>query len=77
MATALDVEWAATKAAAAMRYLAERYPESAGAEVLHPYQDAAHEAAVAGDREAYLEALRSYMKVGRDVAPRVRKGEAA
>ncbi len=76
MARALDVEWTADKAAAAMRYLAERYPECAGSEALHAHQDAAHQAAVSGDQEAFLEALRSYMRAGRDEALRIRK-EAA
>lgn len=30
---------------------------------------AEHEAALLGDREAYREALRCYMKAGRDAAP--------
>jgi hypothetical protein len=76
MALALDTEWAATKAASAMHYLAERYPECSASPKLHSHQDAAHEAAVAGDQEAYLEALRSYMRAGRDEALRVR-GSAA
>ncbi len=45
---ALDVEWSAVKAAEAMRYLALHYPECSGSEALHPHQDAAHAAAVAG-----------------------------
>jgi hypothetical protein len=71
-----DVEWYAERAGEALAYLAERYPESAGSPELHPHQDAAHKAAVAGEREGYLEALRSYMRVGRDEALRIRK-EAA
>ena len=73
---ALDTEWCAVKAADALRWLAANYPECAGSEALHPHQDAAHAAAVAGDVGAYLEALRSYMRVGRDEALRIRK-EAA
>lgn len=73
---AWDTEWAATKASEAMQYLAASYPEASGSEALHPHQDAAHAAAVAGDREAYLEALRGYMRAGRDEALRIRK-EAA
>ena len=76
MATALDTEWAATKAVGAMRWLAERYPECAASEALHPFQDAAHLAAVAGDQEAFLEALRGYMRAGRDEALKIR-GRAA
>ena len=73
---AWDTEWAAGRASAAMKYLAAFYPESAGSEELHPFQDAAHEAAASGYSEAYLEALRSYMRAGRDEALRIRK-EAA
>ncbi len=71
-----DTEWAAEKASAAMRYLADFYPEAAGSEALHTHQDAAHEAAVEGDSEAYLEALRRYMRAGRSVALQVRKAAA-
>ena len=73
---AWDTEWAATKASEAMRYLAAFYPECATSEALHPHQDAAHQAAVSEDREGYLEALRAYMRAGRDEALRIRK-EAA
>ncbi len=69
---ALDVEWCAERASEALKYLAVFYPECSGSEVLHGHQDAAHEAAVAGDQEAYLEAPRSYMRAGRDEALRVR-----
>lgn len=71
-APAWDTEWAAERAAEAMRFLAEHYPECAGAEELHPHQDAAHEGAVEGDREAYVQALRRYMRAGRGVAMRAR-----
>lgn len=71
-----DVEWAAERAAAATKYLAVHYPECAGAPELHPEQEAAHKAAVVGDREAYLEALRGYMRAGRRVALAIRKGAA-
>ncbi len=73
---ALDVEWCATKASEAMRYLAEHYPECAGSESLHPVQDAAHAAAVAGDEPGYLEALRGFMRAGRDEALRSRERAA-
>jgi hypothetical protein len=75
-ARAWDTEWAAEKASATMRYLADFYPECSASEALHPHQDAAHEAAVSGDHEGYLEALRSYMRAGRDEAMPIRK-EAA
>ncbi len=42
-APAWDTEWAAQKAADAMRWLAENYPECAGSEELHPHQDAAED----------------------------------
>jgi hypothetical protein len=71
-----DLEWAATKASEAMRYLAAFYPECSGSSKLHPHEDAAHEAAVSGDREKYLEVLRSYMRAVRDEALRARR-EAA
>jgi len=37
---------------------------------------AAHEAAVSGDGEAYLQALRGYCRTGRAVALQIRKGAA-
>lgn len=74
---AWDTEWAAEKASAAMVYLGDFYPECSGSPMLHPHQDAVHQAAVAGDESAYLEALRAYMRAGRDEALRVRKGVAA
>lgn len=70
---AWDTEWAAEKSSAALRYLADFYPECAASEALHPFQDAAHEASVSGDREGYLETLRGYMRAGRDEALRVRR----
>ncbi len=73
---AWDTEWAAERAAEAMRYLAENYPECSAAPELHPHQEAAHEAAVVDHRGAYLEAPRQYMRAGRLVAVRVRKGAA-
>ena len=69
-----DADWAAEKAAEALRYLGTHYPaclESLRA--LDPHEEAAHEAAMAGDEDAYLEALRSYMRTGRDEALRIRR----
>jgi len=40
-------------------------------------EQAARDAAVAGDEAAYLEALRQYMRAGRDVALGMRRGAAA
>jgi len=71
-----DTEWAAERASEAMRWLADNYPECAGSAALHPHQDAAHEAAVSGDRDAYLQALRAYCRAGRDEALRIRKKAA-
>ena len=73
---AWDTSWAAERAAEAMRYLATNYPECAGAPEMHPHQEGAHEAAVAEDRDTFLEALRAYMRAGRLVALQIRK-EAA
>ena len=67
-----DTEWAAERAAEAMRFLAEHYPECGGSAELHEHQDAAHAAAVEGDGAAYLEALRGFMRAGRDEPLRVR-----
>ena len=74
--TAWDTTWAAERASEAMRYLATNYPESSGAPELHAHQEDAHEAAVAEDRDAFLEALRAYMRAGRLVALQIRKGAA-
>ena len=72
-----DAEWAAERAAEALRYLGTHYPECLAAlRVLDVYETAANEAAVRGDREAYLEALRGYMKAGRNAALRIRRGAA-
>jgi len=70
--TGLDSEWCAERASDALRWLAVNFPECSGSEALHPHQDAAHEAAVAGDRDAYLQALRRYMRAGRGVALQAR-----
>jgi hypothetical protein len=72
-----DTEWAAQKAAEALRYLGRNYPECLeNLRVLDEHEVAAHEAAVAGDQDAYLEALRSYMRAGRAEALRMRRGAA-
>ena len=60
-----------------MRYLGSNYPECLGdLRALDEYEELAHQAALAGDKEAYLEALRGYMRAGRDAAIRIRKGAA-
>jgi hypothetical protein len=70
------VEWAAERASEALHYLARNYPECAASEVLREHEEAAHEAAMRGERDAYLEALRDYCKAGRDGALRIRRGAA-
>ena len=72
-----DVEWAAERAAEALRYLGTYYPECLEAlRMLAEHETAAHEAALLGDREGYLEALRAYMKAGRGAALDIRRGAA-
>jgi hypothetical protein len=72
-----DTEWAAARAAETLRYLGTHYPECLNAlRVLDQHETVAHEAALLGDREGYLEALRGYMKAGRDEALRIRRGSA-
>lgn len=72
-----DTEWAAEKAAEALRYLGRSYPEClASVRVLDQHEETAHEAAMRGDRDAYLEALRCYMRAGRAEALRIRRGAA-
>jgi hypothetical protein len=72
-----DTEWAAEKAAEALRYLGRNYPECLEAlRLLDEHEVAAHEAAMRGDREAYLEALRNYCRAGRAEALRIRRDAA-
>ena len=72
-----DTEWAADKAAKALRYLEGSYPECLeNLRILDEHETAANEAAMCGDRGAYLEALRAYMRAGRDEALRIRQGAA-
>ncbi len=72
-----DTEWAAQKAAEALRYLGRNYPECLeNLRALDEYETAANEAAMAGDEDAYLDALRSYMRAGREEALRIRRGAA-
>jgi hypothetical protein len=72
-----DTGWAAERAAEALRYLGTHYPECLDAlRVLDEHETTAHEAALLGDEEEYLEALRGYMKAGRDAALEIRGGAA-
>jgi hypothetical protein len=72
-----DVEWAAEHAAAALRYLGRNAPEVLqNTGVLEPHEEDAHQAAMRGDEAAYLEALRAYMRAGRDEAAGLRRGAA-
>lgn len=74
--SAWDPDWAAQRAAEAMRYLADHYPECSGADELDPYHHAVHDAAMTGDRDTYEAALREYMLAGRRIALEKRKGAA-
>jgi hypothetical protein len=72
-----DTEWAAEKAAEALRYLGRNYPECLeNLRVLDEHEAAANEAAMRWDQNSYLEALRAYMRAGRDEALRIRRGAA-
>ena len=72
-----DSEWAAERAAEALLYLGRNYPECLeNLRVLDEGETAAHEAAVSGDRDAYLESLRCYIRAGRREALRIRRGAA-
>jgi hypothetical protein len=72
-----DTERAAEKAAEALRYIGRNYPECLeNLRVLDEHETAANEAAMRGDRGAYLEALRDYCRAGRDEALRIRRGAA-
>jgi hypothetical protein len=72
-----DCEWAVERAAEALRYLGRNYPECLeNLRVLDEAETAAHEAALRGDKDAYLKALRGYCSTGRDEALRIRRGAA-
>ena len=73
---AWSLEWAAERAAEAMRYLAFNCPASGGSPELHGFQDEAHAAAVAEDRDRYLAALRGYVRAGQRVERRARRRAA-
>lgn len=71
-----NTEKAAELAAEALRYLARHYPECSGSEALRPYEEAAHDAAMDADEERYKEALRGFMRAGRDAALEIWRGAA-
>jgi hypothetical protein len=71
-----DIEWAGELAGETLAYLARHYPECSGSEALRPYEEAAHDAAMEADEERYKQALRGFMKAGRDEAMRIRRGAA-
>ncbi len=71
-----DQEWAYEKAAQAIHFLAENFPECGGSEALDSYREAVHQAAVREDRDAYKEALREYMRAGRLEALKIRRKAA-
>jgi hypothetical protein len=69
-----DTEWAAERAAEALRYLGCNYPECLEKlRVLDEHEEATNEAAMRADTNAYLEALRGYMRAGREEAVRIRR----
>jgi hypothetical protein len=75
--TPWDTEWAAQKAAEALRYLGRNFPECLeNLRALDEHETAADEAAIRGDEDAYLKALRAYMRAGGDEALRIRRGAA-
>jgi hypothetical protein len=72
-----DTEWAAEKAAEALRYLGRNaLGILENTSVLEPHEEATYQAAMRGDEVAYLEALRGYMRAGRREALRIRRGAA-
>jgi hypothetical protein len=72
-----DTEWAAERAAEALRYLGRNYPECIeNPRILDKHEKAANEAALLGDREAYLESIRRYCRAGREAALEIRRGAA-
>jgi hypothetical protein len=72
-----DMDWAAERAAEALRYLGRNYPECLEKlQVLDEHEKVANEAAMRADRNAFLEALRGYMRAGREEAVRIRRSVA-
>jgi hypothetical protein len=72
-----DTVWAAKRASEALRYLGRNYPECLeNLRVLDEHEECANEAAMRGDRDAYLEALRGYCRASSLPALRIRRGAA-
>ena len=68
-------EWAAQKAAQALEYLGRNFPEGLeNPRILDEHEATANAAALRGDREGYLKALRAYMMAGRAEGLRIRRG---
>jgi hypothetical protein len=66
-----------TEGVEALRYLGRNYPECLeNLRVLDKPETVTYGAAVRGNRDAYLEALRDYYRAGRDEALRIRWGAA-
>jgi len=75
-----DTEWAAQKAAEALRYLGRNFPEclqNLRVASLDEHETAVGEAAIRADDDAYLKALGAYMRAGRASSLRIRRGGAA
>ena len=71
-----DTQWAAEKAAEALRYLGRNYHECLeNLRVLDEHETAAHEAAMHGAGRL-PGGPQSYMRAGRDGALRIRRGAA-
>ena len=74
-----NCDWAAERAADALRWLGRNFPEALEGEplrALDAHEEAANAAARRGDIDAYLEALRGWCRAGRDEAIRIRRGAA-
>ena len=72
-----DSAWAAERTGDALKYLRRNYRECLeNLRALDQYEEEAHQAAMRGDRDGYLEALRSYCRASRDAALEIRKGAA-
>jgi hypothetical protein len=70
-----DTEWAAQRATEALRYLGRNFPEYLeNLRALDEHETVAYEAAMRGDRSAYLQSLRCYMRAGQHEALRISRG---